>query len=81
MSMAAMATDMRNRFIVGLVFAVTITMYSHIGMDILGLHLPVPFGLRGDVWQLLLSLPVIFWSSSMFFRGGTGYGIERFLDA
>jgi len=80
MSMAAMATDMRNRFIVGLIFAVTITMYSHIGMDILGLHLPVPFGLRGDVWQLLLSLPVIFWSSSMFFRGAVDALRARTLD-
>ena len=69
MSMAAMATDMRNRFIVALTFALIITMYSHIGMDILGLNPPVPFGIRNDVWQLLLSLPVIFWSASLFFVG------------
>jgi Cu2+-exporting ATPase len=69
MSMAAMATDMRNRFLVALAGALIITMYSHIGMDILKLHLPVPFGIRGDIWQLLLSLPVIFWSASIFFTG------------
>lgn len=50
MSMAAMAADMRNRFLVAVVFALIITMYSHIGMEILGLDLPVPFGLRSDVW-------------------------------
>jgi Cu2+-exporting ATPase len=80
MSMAAMAVDMRNRFIVALVFALIITMYSHIGMDILGLHLPVPFGLRGDVWQLLLSLPVIFWSAAIFFTGAVAALRARTLD-
>ncbi len=80
MSMAAMAADMRNRFVVALVFALVITMYSHIGMDILGLHLPVPFGIRNDVWQLLLSLPVIFWSSSIFFIGALAALRARTLD-
>ena len=80
MSMASMAADMRNRFVVALVFALVITMYSHIGMDILGLHLPVPFGLRSDVWQLLLSLPVIFWSSSIFFVGALAALRARTLD-
>ena len=79
-SMAAMAVDMRNRFIVALVFAVAITMYSHIGRDILGLDLPIPFGLRSDVFQLLLSLPVIFWSASMFFVGAVAALRARTLD-
>jgi Cu2+-exporting ATPase len=80
MSMAAMVTDMRNRFLVAVAFALTITMYSHIGMDILGLHLPIPFGMRNDVWQLLLSLPVIFWSSWIFFVGAWAALRARTLD-
>ena len=80
MSMAAMAADMRNRFVVALALALVITMYSHIGMEILGLDLPVPFGLRNDVWQLLLSLPVIFWSSSLFFVGAVRALRARTLD-
>ncbi len=80
MSMADMADDMRNRFVVALILALVITMYSHIGMEILGLDLPVPFGLRNDVWQLLLSLPVIFWSSSLFFRGAVRALRARTLD-
>jgi Cu2+-exporting ATPase len=80
MSMVAMAADMRNRFIVALIFALVITMYSHIGMDILGLHLPVPFGLRSDVWQLLLSLPVVLWSASIFFTGALAALRARTLD-
>ena len=79
-AMASMATDMRNRFIVALVFALIITTYSHIGMEILGLDPPVPFGLRNDVWQLLLSLPVIFWCSSIFFRGAVSALRARTLD-
>ena len=78
--MASMVTDMRNRFLVAVVFALTITMYSHIGMDILGLDLPVPFGMRNDVWQLLLSLPVIFWSSWIFFTGAWAALRARTLD-
>jgi Cu2+-exporting ATPase len=80
MSMAAMVADMRNRFVVALVFAVPITMYSHVGMDLLGLHLPIPFGLRSDVWQLLLSLPVIFYSASIFFTGAWAALRARTLD-
>jgi Cu2+-exporting ATPase len=80
MSMADMAADMRNRFVVALILALVITMYSHIGMEILGLDLPIPFGLRSDVWQLLLSLPVIFWSSSLFFAGAVRALRARTLD-
>ncbi|MCZ2110086.1 MAG: heavy metal translocating P-type ATPase, partial [Dehalococcoidia bacterium] len=79
-AMAAMAADMRNRFVVALVFALIITLYSHIGMEILGLDPPVPFGLRNDVWQLQLSLPVIFWCSSIFFRGAVSALRARTLD-
>jgi Cu2+-exporting ATPase len=80
MAMDEMVADMRNRFVVALVFAVPITMYSHIGMDLLGLQLPIPFGLRPDVWQLLLSLPVIFYSSTIFFTGAWAALRARTLD-
>ena len=74
-----MVVDMRNRFVVALVFALPITMYSHIGMDLLGLHLPIPFGLRPDVWQLLLSLPVVFYSSTIFFTMASPRPVPRAL--
>jgi P-type Cu2+ transporter len=69
MSMAAMVADMRNRFVVAAVFAAAVLAWSPVGTDVLGLHAPVPFGLRVDVWELLLSLPVIFYSSWIFFDG------------
>lgn len=79
-SMAAMVADMRRRFLVAVVFAAAITMYSHIGRDILGLDLPVPFGIRDDVFQLILSLPVVFWAASIFFVGAVAALRARTLD-
>ncbi len=79
-SMDSMVADMRNRFLVAVVFAALITMYSHIGRGILGLDLPVPLGMRSDVFELLLSLPVIFWSASIFFVGALAALRARTLD-
>lgn len=69
MSMDSMARDMRNRFLVALVFSTLVMLWSPMATHMLGLHLPVPFGLRADVWMLLLSLPVIGYSSTVFFTG------------
>jgi Cu2+-exporting ATPase len=59
MSMDAMVADMRNRFLVAAVFSVPILLWSPIGRDVFGFTVAAPFGLRDDVWSLLLSLPVI----------------------
>ena len=69
MSMASMATDMRNRFLVAALFSIPIVLWSPIGRDVLNFSVAAPFGLRDDVWSLLLSLPVIFYSCSIFFVG------------
>jgi Cu2+-exporting ATPase len=66
---AAMARALRRRFIVAALLAVPIALYSPLGRDALGLELPTPFGLDVDVVQFLLSLPVIFYASDVFFRG------------
>ncbi|MFI6866324.1 heavy metal translocating P-type ATPase [Nocardia sp. NPDC050406] len=80
MSMDAMAADMRNRFLVALVFSLLVMLYSPMATEMFGLHLPTPFGLRQDVWALLLSLPVIFYSSSIFFTGAVHALRARTLD-
>ncbi|WP_406279129.1 heavy metal translocating P-type ATPase [Streptomyces sp. NBC_00191] len=80
MSMAAMVADMRNRFLVALLFSIPIVIWSPIGEDVLGLDAPVPFGLRQDVWALLLSLPVIFYACSIFFDGAIRALRARTLD-
>ncbi|WP_045879721.1 heavy metal translocating P-type ATPase [Pseudofrankia sp. DC12] len=80
MSMAAMVADMRNRFVVAVVFAVPILLWSSIGRDVVGFHVAAPFGLRDDVFQLVLSLPVVFWSSWIFFDGAVRAVRARTLD-
>ena len=80
MSMAAMVADMRNRFLVAAVFSIPLVIWSKIGETVFGLHAPVPFGLRQDVWGLLLSLPVIFYSCGIFFDGAVRALRARTLD-
>ncbi|WP_370327611.1 heavy metal translocating P-type ATPase [Euzebya sp.] len=80
LSMAAMVADMRNRFLVALLFSLPIVVWSPIGSEVLGLDVPVPFGLRQDVWALLLSLPVVFYSSWIFFDGAVRALRARTLD-
>jgi Cu2+-exporting ATPase len=69
MSMAEMVRDMRNRFLVALVFAIPIALWSPLGESLFGSTPPTPFGIGDDLWQFFLSLPVIFYSSWIFFRG------------
>ena len=69
MSMAGMVRDMRNRFLVAAVLAVAVTLWSRIGRDVLGFSAAAPFGWRDDVFQLVLSLPVVFYSAWVFFAG------------
>jgi P-type Cu2+ transporter len=80
MSMDAMVRDMRNRFFVALLFSIPIVIWSPIGRDVFGVDLAVPFGLREDVWTLLLSLPVILYSCEIFFTGAVRALRARTLD-
>jgi P-type Cu2+ transporter len=67
MSMESMAADMRNRFLVALVFTIPIVAWSMVGTNLLGTELATPFGIDRDVWQFLLSLPIVFYASTIFF--------------
>ncbi|WP_242511606.1 copper-translocating P-type ATPase [Pengzhenrongella frigida] len=69
MSMDDMVRDMRRRFLVAAVLSVPILLWSPIGREVLGFGVPAPFGLRDDVFSLLLSLPVVFYSAWIFFDG------------
>jgi Cu2+-exporting ATPase len=69
MSMDDMVRDMRNRFLVALVLSVPILLWSPIGREVVGFQTPAPFGLRDDVFSLILSLPVVFYSTWIFFDG------------
>ncbi|MFE6561376.1 heavy metal translocating P-type ATPase, partial [Nocardioides sp. NPDC057767] len=80
MSMADMVTDMRNRFLVALVLSVPILLWSPIGREVFGFEAPAPFGLRDDVFSLILSIPVVFYSSWIFFDGAWRALKARTLD-
>jgi Cu2+-exporting ATPase len=80
MSMAAMVADMRNRFLVALGFSIPILLWSPIGREVIGFEAPAPFGLPDDVFQLVLSLPVIFYSGWIFFDGAVRALRARTLD-
>ena len=80
MSMDDMVRDMRNRFLVAAVLSVPILLWSPIGREVLGFRVPAPFGLRDDVFSLILSLPVVFYSAWIFFDGAYRALRARTLD-
>jgi Cu2+-exporting ATPase len=80
MSMEAMTRDMRNRFLVALLFTIPIVAWSTVGTKLLGTELATPLGMNRDVWLLLLSLPVVLWASSIFFTGALAALRARTLD-
>jgi Cu2+-exporting ATPase len=80
MSMDDMARDMRNRFLVAAILSVPILLWSPIGREVLGFTAAAPFGLRDDVFSLLLSLPVVGYSGWIFFAGAYQALRARTLD-
>jgi len=80
MSMEAMVRDMRNRFLVALLFTVPVIAWSMVGTKLLGTELATPFGLDRDIWLLLLSLPIVLYASSIFFTGALAALRARTLD-
>jgi P-type Cu2+ transporter len=80
MSMEAMERDMRSRFLVALMFTIPIVAWSMVGTELLGTELATPFGLDRDVWQFLLSLPIVLYASSIFFTGAVAALRSRTLD-
>lgn len=69
MTMDEMVRDMRNRFLVALVFAVPVFLYSPLFTQFFNIHLPVPFGLDINVFAFLLATPPILYSGWIFYTG------------
>ena len=80
MSMESMVRDMRNRFLVAVAFTIPIVIWSPVGETVFGSMPTVPFGLDMEIWQFLLSLPIIFYASSIFFTGAWSALRARTLD-
>jgi Cu2+-exporting ATPase len=80
MSMDSMVRDMRNRFLVALVFTIPTVIWSPVGETLFGSMPDVPFGLDMELWQFLLSLPIVLYASSIFFTGAVAALRARTLD-
>ena len=80
LSMAAMVRDMRNRFVVAVALAIPIAVWSPLGHSLFGSTPPTPFGIGDALWQFFLSLPVVFYSSTLFFSGAWKALRARTLD-
>src|SRR5262249_55206209 len=80
MSMEAMVRGMRTRFLVAAVLSIPILLWSRIGRDVLGFEGAAPFGLSDEWLQLVLSLPVVLYSSWIFFDGAVRALCARALD-
>lgn len=63
--MQAMARDMRNRFLVALVFAVPVALYSHMGEAIL--RLDVPFGIDRDLFLFVFATGAVLYPGWPFY--------------
>jgi len=55
-----MATTMRNLFVFAAILTVIEIIYSSLGTRMLNLDLTTPFGISNEIFQLLLTTPVVF---------------------
>lgn len=69
MSMDSMVRDMRNRFLVSLVFAIPVFLYSPLSTQLLGFQPPLPFGLSNEVFSFLLATPPVLYGGWVFYIG------------
>jgi Cu2+-exporting ATPase len=69
MTMEDMARDMRNRFLVSLVLTIPIFLYSPLFTRFFNIHLPIPFGIREEVFGFLLATVVVIYGGKPFYIG------------
>jgi Cu2+-exporting ATPase len=66
---AAMEADMKHRFLISLVLAAPVFLYSPLATNLFGLRLPTPFGISPDWIMLAFCTPIALWTSSVFHIG------------
>ncbi len=69
LSAVDMERDMRNRFLVSLGLTIPVFVFSHLATQILGLHLPLPFGMDDRLLGFLLTTPVVIYGAWPFYIG------------
>ena len=80
MSMDQMVRDMRNRFLVALMLAIPIFLYSPLATEVFKLRLATPFGIDPKLLAFVLATPAVLWSGKMFFVGAYRALRHRTLD-
>ncbi len=80
MSMDDMVRDMRNRFLVALVLAIPIFLYSPLATEVFGIRLATPFGIDPNILMFVLATPAVLWSGQIFFVGAWRALRNRTLD-
>lgn len=69
MSMEAMVKDMQRRFIVALVFAVPVFIYSPLFTQVFQIQAPLPFGVSNELISFLLATPAVLYGGWVFYIG------------
>jgi Cu2+-exporting ATPase len=80
MSMDGMVRDMRNRFVVALILAIPVFLYSPLATEVFNVHLGTPFGVDANILSFLFATPAVAWSGQMFFVGAYRALRHRTLD-
>lgn len=80
MDMQAMVRDMRNRFLLTFALAIPVFAYSSLFTEVLNVRIPVPFGIRNELFLFLLATPAVLWGGQMFFVGAYRALKNRTLD-
>jgi Cu2+-exporting ATPase len=69
MSMGAMVKDMQKRFIVALVFAIPVFVYSPLFTQVFQFQAPLPFGVSNELISFVLATPAVLYGGWVFYVG------------
>jgi Cu2+-exporting ATPase len=69
MSMEAMVRDMQRRFIVALVFAIPVFVYSPLFTQVFQVQAPLPFGASNELISFVLATPAVLYGGWVFYVG------------
>jgi len=69
MSMTEMVLDMKRRFIVALVLAIPIFIYSPLFTQVFKIQAPLPFGVSNEVISFILATPAVIYGGWIFYIG------------
>jgi Cu2+-exporting ATPase len=69
MSMEKMVRDMRRRFIVALVLAIPVFIYSPLFTQVFKIQAPLPFGISNEVISFILTTPAVIYGGWVFYIG------------